>query len=126
MIPAASSVSHLRHPPRVKIQLPGHNDFCQSETTAKGDRARDKLRQLCPAGYPRFAHYQGTGHQEKRAVIEVILLEHGIDPRAYLSVLNDFLAAKPWKQSPHRINSIGEPDHTLHFYVRSGRGEFLK
>jgi hypothetical protein len=126
MIPAASSVSHLRRPPKEKIQLPGRNDYCQSETTTKGDRARDKLRQLCPAGYPRFARFQGSGSMEKSAVIEVILLEHGIDPRAYLSVLNNFLAAKPWKQSPHRINSIGDPDRAMHFSVRSGRGEFLK
>jgi hypothetical protein len=120
MIPAASSVSHLRHPPRVKIQLPGHNDFCQSETTAKGDRARDKLKKLCPAGFPRFAHYQGTGNQEKAAVIEVILLEHKIDPRAYLSFLNDFLAEKPWKHPGRLEYRMGDPDRAMHFSVRSG------
>jgi hypothetical protein len=120
MIPYPETVAHLRNPPLQKMHVPTHRDFCQSETPNKSDKAAKILRDLCPVAFSRMAHYQATGHKEKAAVIEVMLLEHGINPRGYLSVLNDFLAAKPYRYSKKRLYGC-DPDHMVILSARAKR-----
>jgi hypothetical protein len=89
------SADTIMHPRRVKMQIPNHREYCQSETTTSGDRAARRLKAICPGGWPRIAHYQGTGQPEMAAVIAVILSGCGIDPTPLRGVIARFLEGTP-------------------------------